>query len=237
MAELGALLGGILAELARARMIADQLTRELAEEYEQDPLLASMSVPRITMDEVNLTLRFAVDDVGEVPKAEPDPTALRERWQPTLPEKLRAHLGSTVPLDTAEEKALNDLLDNIGRRNLPAGAAREAIGGNVSKAASTAIQPITDGWNRLPPSLRRKLGNKSAFTKTLRSLVDDDLNRFLKRERTKAAIEAALASRVQVAVKRDELPSDPAQQQEIQLTLRGDDLDILLEQPRQEPQR
>ena len=51
MARLGSVLGALIAELVQARAIADRLTRDLVEEYESDPVLAAMNVPRVTIGE------------------------------------------------------------------------------------------------------------------------------------------------------------------------------------------
>lgn len=231
MAELGALLGGILAELARARQIADQLTRELVAEYEKDPVLASMSVPRVTMSEVNLTLRFTVDEVEAVPPAEPAPTVVREEWQPRLGEKLLAVLGREVDLDPDERKTLAALVAKTSGANIPPAVLKQAVQGKIEPAVNAVVKPVLAGWNRLPAGLRKKLGNKGAFTRAVSRVVEQDLTQYLKRQRSKAFVEAALASRVKVAVQRNELPPEPSQQQEIQLTLSESDLEIVLEKP------
>ncbi len=231
MAELGALLGGILAELARARQIADQLTRELVAEYEKDPVLASMSVPRVTMSEVNLTLRFTVDEVEAVPPAEPAPTMVREEWQPRLGEKLLAVLGREVDLDPDERKTLAALVAKTSGANIPPAVLKQAVQGKVGPAVDAVVKPVLASWNRLPVGLRKKLGNKGAFTRAVSRVVEQDLTQYLKRQRSKAFVEAALASRVKVAVQRNELPPEPSQQQEIQLTLSESDLEIVLENP------
>jgi hypothetical protein len=87
---LGIVLGGVLAEITRARAVADQLTRDLVEQYDRDPVLRSLSVPRVALDGVSLALRFRV---GEVQGAVPDPVtpaALAEDWSATL-------AGTVVP--------------------------------------------------------------------------------------------------------------------------------------------
>ena len=58
MAELGQLLGTLLASLAHARRIADEETTMIAEHYKDNPLLAGMSLPRVRVPE--MTLEFPV---------------------------------------------------------------------------------------------------------------------------------------------------------------------------------
>lgn len=56
MAKLSDVLGSLLADLAAARHCADQETVRLAKLYREDPILRTMSVPRIRMPEVIVEL-------------------------------------------------------------------------------------------------------------------------------------------------------------------------------------
>lgn len=233
MARLSSLVGGILAELARARAIADELTKELVEDYEKDPVLASMSVPRITMKEIGLTLRFTVDDVEEVPPAEPDPAAIRKEWPASFSRRIDRVVerlaGGADKLTEEERKQLKAVLARTASGQIPTQLLKEAVAGRVDRVAGAVAKPALDKWATLPPTLRKRLGNKAAFTKALTDVVARDLDGYLKKKRSRAFMEAALASSVKVAVQRDQLPSDPAQQQEIHLTLSGEDLEIVLD--------
>ncbi len=50
----------------------------------------------------------------------------------------------------------------------------------------------------------------------------------LKDASRRAALQAALASKVEVSIAKDQLPDDPARIQELTLTVRGEDLDLVL---------
>lgn len=66
MADLGEIMGALLASVAQARRIADEETASLAEYYRQNPLLEGMSLPRVRLPEVVLDLPVLVDDYREV---------------------------------------------------------------------------------------------------------------------------------------------------------------------------
>ena len=65
MADLGQLIGALLAGVAHARRIADEETAAIAEYYKDDPLLSSMSVPRVRIPELSLELPVLIMNYSE----------------------------------------------------------------------------------------------------------------------------------------------------------------------------
>lgn len=61
MAELQGVLGGILRDLTRGRAMGDLTSFEVAQMYRQNELLATFSIPRFRIDDVEIELRFALD--------------------------------------------------------------------------------------------------------------------------------------------------------------------------------
>lgn len=70
MADLGQLMGTLLASVAHARRIADEETTAIAEYYRSNPLLSGMSIPRIRIPELSLNLPVLITGYaeGEAPK-------------------------------------------------------------------------------------------------------------------------------------------------------------------------
>ena len=66
MAELNAIIGTVLRELAQARYMSDIYSRDLSRLYEKDPLLRMFPVPRAEVQEVELSLKFAISDIREI---------------------------------------------------------------------------------------------------------------------------------------------------------------------------
>lgn len=62
MADLGDLIGSLMVGLIRARRMADEQTAVLAEYYKTNPLLESLSVPRVRIPELTIDLPFVVED-------------------------------------------------------------------------------------------------------------------------------------------------------------------------------
>jgi hypothetical protein len=62
MADLGDLLGSLMAGVIRARRMADEQTAALAEYYKSVPLLEGLSVPRIRIPELTIDMPFLIDN-------------------------------------------------------------------------------------------------------------------------------------------------------------------------------
>lgn len=231
MARLGSVLGGILAELTRARVIADQLTKELVADYEADPVLSSLTVPRVTLSEANLTLRFAVEEIAEVEPPAVNPAEVAEEWQQRAASVVFRQVFDRLKLDRAERSSVTTTI--IREAGILAGRAsvadmREALRGNNANVLAATARPALEAWNKLPPVIRTKMGGKALFRRELSVALRTEFNAWMARRSSLESVRAALASKVSVAVTRGELPSDPEQIQEFQLTLRGEDLDLLL---------
>lgn len=97
MAKLGDVLGSILAEVSRARAVADSLTRDLAADYSNDPVLASLGVPRVALNEMTVTLRFVVDEVQEAPPVAVDGARFAQSFDASLSTSVIPRLIAEVP--------------------------------------------------------------------------------------------------------------------------------------------
>ena len=232
MARLGSVLGAILAELTRSRVAADELSRQLVSEYVEDPLLASMSVPRIVVDEAAITLRFAVSELQEAPERPVNPEALRRAWllhaRRVLPSVL-VHLD--VPPD--ERQAVWAAVTGAAGSAVgepPLRDVRAAVAGDTAGLAAATARPMVDAWQPLPRDIRSLLRGKAAFRRELERGMRDEFQVLLRRERELEGARAALASRVEVAVRPDELPDDPALVQEFRITVSGQDVDVLVKE-------
>lgn len=232
MPRLGSVLGSILAELARARVVADTLSRDLVDEYRADPILASLSVPRISIDRAELTLRFAVSDLTEVQPGEPVDREVADRWvrhvaSSVLPELLRAK-----GLEATEANATLERL--VGSReapsiDLPQDSIRDALRGDAAASARTTTDAVLSGWDGLPAATRKRLGTKAAFEAELRSRLTTESTPFIGRVGELEFVRAALASRMDIGIRSNDLSTQPEQIQELKLTLRGEDVSLIIE--------
>lgn len=237
MARLGSILGGILAELARARVIADHLTKDLVAEYEADTVLASLSVPRVNLLQADLTLRFTVDDVKEIPEPKPDASKLAVEWQGLAASKVFPQAFTPFKFNSKERTSIFKIIAGgtgsiIRRPN--ANAMNQALKGNFAPAVKVTNQLALSNWAKIPLAFRKRMVSKARFQTQLNKAVGRELAQFINSKKTIAFVQAALGSTINVAIQREKLGGDPLKQQEIHLTLRTEDVDILLKAPKEE---
>lgn len=110
MAKLNEYLGSIISSITNARVLSDIQSVKVAEEYSKHPLLKHFAIPRMRIENVELTIPVALEAFEE--KAEPVYEPIDNR-----------------AFNTA---AYNELLANIGVSKLPA----ELSHGVISRIAS-----------------------------------------------------------------------------------------------------
>lgn len=232
MPRLGSVVGSILAELVRARLAADELTRELVAEYQADPVLTSMSVPRLVVSEATLTLRFGVSDLEEVPTPPtPDPGTLRDVWVRHAESVVVPRLLDRVGVPSSERSSVLAAIKEAA--GTLAGAptvaeVRRAVGGDDAGTVTATGGPLVNAWGRLPAEFRSRIGTKTALRKELEQHITQEFRLFRDRQRELTFVQAALASNIQVAVVTDQLPEDPGLVQEFRITVQGQDLEVLV---------
>ena len=109
MANLGQLLGALLASLAHARRISDEETVAIAEYYKDHPLLEGMSVPRVRVSELTLELPMLVisHDEGTVPVLQDDEVIIQ-----AVMEELEQQLAKRPSVKNAQ-KFINRFRANL----------------------------------------------------------------------------------------------------------------------------
>lgn len=77
MPRLNEILGAIIADITSARQLADQRTLQLAKQYQSDPLLRHMPVPRLRLPEVTVDLPVVIERCQDpsAPAQSPPPFA------------------------------------------------------------------------------------------------------------------------------------------------------------------
>jgi hypothetical protein len=101
--NLGQVLGAVMADLTRARSLADQETLRIAQLYAQDPLLRDMPVPHIRLPEITLDMPILIQRLeGGRPSQAELPEPLVHRYiAPALEAGLRA-----TPVDLSDSPFL-----------------------------------------------------------------------------------------------------------------------------------
>ena len=225
MPELGAVIGGVLAEFVRSRVIADRLTADLVEQYESHPVLSSMAVPRVTIGEAEVTVRYVIEGVDIPPTKEPNFNQLKADLAPRLSRNLTAELMS----GSRGDPEMEDAVLKIAARVKPPTVAQlgKALDGDSGDAVKAMVTQAVKAFSELPPGVRRKLGTKTLFIKQVEQLLSKELTAALADVKRASDLESILASKINVSVKADELPDDTTRIQEITVTVRSEDLDMI----------
>jgi hypothetical protein len=229
--RLGEVLGGLLTDVVRARLAADALTADALDAYRADRVLASMSVPRVTVSDMTVRLRFLVSDVT-VPETRPvDLGRAQDRWnvvmrERVIPQLLRGREGDEAlredvqrlrePLETEPIVVDPDLLSR-------------AANDDVDPLADVTAAALLDRVRALSTAARRRLGTIAQLREELQRGVRPELALFIERLRQAQAVEQSLGSRLQVEVVSDLLQHTPAESlQQLEVTVSIADVEELL---------
>lgn len=225
MVRLGSVVGGILAELTQARVVADRLTRALVDEYDDDPILSGMSVPRVKLSEATVTVRYTIQDIDEHEPAKPDPVVVGTKWQTAATNKVIPSVLRKLHITGEDHQTL---VKTISVKPPSVSVTEHALQGNPAELVKATVESALEAWPNIPVELHHRLGGKVTFRAELKAAAVTELEAFLAREVRDALISSALASKVQVGVRTADLPIEPFRIQEIQLTVTGEELDLVV---------
>ncbi|WP_327722272.1 hypothetical protein OG381_48000 [Streptomyces sp. NBC_00490] len=220
MPKLGEVLGGLLTDVLRARLAADALTAQAVEAYREDPVLASFSVPRVTVADLTVRLRFLVTDVTVPEPVRPDRVRAGRLWNAVIRDRVLPLLSTAHP-DAGLEEVVRLLQDAVRKNPIPVGEAEldRAVGGDTTPLADATLAQVAERIGALPPAARDRLA-KIRWKDEIRQELARRAGPFAERVRQWAAAEQALRSRVEVEVSADRLQERPVETlQQLELTV------------------
>ncbi len=211
MSDLDEVLGAIVASVARARVLADEETIAIAEEYKDHPLLRGMSVPRVRLPDVTIELPVVVEgyDAREEGQSE-SPTTVKAAVSEALKSAMD-ELGVTMPRGMST--ALNKAFDGRLHGRVPkAVQAREVYGAAAEKALLEVVRDQRFG---------------KVFTKTQ---IDVLQSRLRQRARDSAVKVVPKEGKLQVNVATSAVrnEADPANVTRLRISLREEGLEWAL---------
>jgi hypothetical protein len=156
MAQLGELLTGMLTDVVRARMAADAVSARALAAYRADPVLASLSVPRVLLSDLTVKLSFAVVgvDVAERPdvpveNAQAEWAALvGARISPLVPRRPRpfpptpATKPEPIPFDRGPGSGAASPPEALPRVEVPLDAIRKVATGDLEPLIDATVKTI-----------------------------------------------------------------------------------------------
>jgi hypothetical protein len=229
--RLGEVLGGLLTDVVRARLAADALTADALDAYRADRVLASMSVPRVTVSDMTVRLRFLVSDVT-VPEPRPvDLGRTQDRWNVVMRERVIPQLLRGREGDEALREDVQRLREALETEPIVVDPdlLSRAVNDDVDPLADVTAAALLDRVRALSTAARRRLGTIAQLREELQRGVRPELALFIERLRQSQAVEQSLGSRLQVEVVSDLLQHTPAESlQQLEVTVSIADVEELL---------
>jgi hypothetical protein len=229
--RLGEVLGGLLTDVVRARLAADALTADALDAYRADRVLASMSVPRVTVSDMTVRLRFLVSDVT-VPEPRPvDLGRAQDGWNVVVRERVVPQLLRGREGDEALREDVQRLREAIETEPIVVDPdlLGRAVNGDLDPLADVTAAALLDRVRALSTAARRRLGTIAQLREELQRGVRRELALFIERLRQSQAVEQSLGSRLQVEVVSDLLQQAPAESlQQLEVTVSIADVEELL---------
>lgn len=149
MAELTDVLGAMLRDITRSRVISDLFSRDVGVEYSQDPILSVFPVPRLEIKQASIDLYFAVNEVGRKQAANPG-DVVREKAPVHA-----ATLAANVFHDAISENPQKDkLLSLLQEMHIDLQGQLTAV---VEKLLTSSSEEVSQALNNKPEPLRKKL--------------------------------------------------------------------------------
>jgi hypothetical protein len=224
VAQLGEVLGGMLTDVVQARMAADAVTAQALATYRADPVLASMSVPRVTISTLTVKLNFAVSGVA-TPEAGPVPVEVAgAQWASVMRERVVPLVQASAPTRTARSRGAGSRATAEPPGPAPIEVPPEAIAelaqGRVDPVVAATVERLVKlAGGEIAPELQERLASEVRREAVL--LADSLRQRIL--------AERALHSRLEVDIVADAVANTkPEALQSLEVTFSVEDIEHFL---------
>ncbi|MCG8506309.1 MAG: hypothetical protein MI755_17020, partial [Sphingomonadales bacterium] len=212
------------------RITADLVAREAWQSYRDDPVLSLFPVPRVTISDVNIRLRFAIAGQAGPDISKADLTNARNQWgqlvaREVLPEVYAKEPGQALDAGLVKQLRTVFLKETVGDDVL-----RVALLDNPSGLVADGVARIVAIKSKLPAASQRQLPNvrivRVRAERQLKTVADG----FLARTRKTLEADAAAKADLDVLVTERDLQEIPAERiHEITFTIASDD--VVVEDP------
>lgn len=229
MPKLGELLSGVLSDLTESRVMADAIARDFVEAYRKDPILSQVPVPRVTVKDVTLRLRFAVSDHQSAEPPKFDEAEASRMWR----KELTANVVTNVLREALADDPRRDQADDLAAEVLvPTGRVQfrvaDAMGGKTQHTVAASVDHVLTAFKKLPPDVRKRLPAAATLRKELTASVRSHLDDFAGKLKSIQDAKQAGKTRLDVLVRPADLKEIQENAiQEITLTLSLDDLTVV----------
>jgi hypothetical protein len=220
VAKLSDIVGGLLRDLSQSHAVADSHTRQILETYRKDPVLAQFPVPRITIRQATLRLKFLVKDQAP-PPPDDDPEEYRAIWAKTLREQIMPRVLDK--LDKLDNKAVvAALADRLSQPEVEAAVNFSRLLDETQRAAlqDETVSLLVGQFRALPKSVKRYLPQEEQILKVAAEVVATEIPDIQRAAKKLQEVRGAALSKIDVTVNAEDLRQAPESQiSEIELTV------------------
>jgi len=221
MPQLTEVLGTVLRDLARSRVVSDIFSRDVSLEYEQDPVLSAFPVPRVEVKQAAIQLRFAINAVE---RRASDVTETARAKAPAHAAELANKVYDALVLKNPERERLIKIIEEA-KLNLEARlpvAVRDAILLNLNDVRAalenhpdalvgvmqTAVMNLLNEHLPFKRALIKGI-NEQALAQDVQKMVGESVAAFVRDVTSSATPSGPESLSVDVAVSRGELADLP----------------------------
>jgi hypothetical protein len=237
MAKLSEILGGILKDISQSRIVADTLTKEYSEIYQKDPLLSHLPVPRVTIKDVTLKLKFAVDEHSKTEYGESVESEFGKQWKKELAEEVFPQIvHSSLNLKGTDFKITESARKAIEAERMPKFAIAAAFEGKPEYMIDSTVRLLTKSKRRLPWQLRKEMPRVAQLRPEVEKYVRRVVEKKIPEMRQFSAAHEISKMDMDILVKKSDLEKiQESTLQELTFTITTEDIKIF-EPPGTEPE-
>jgi len=202
-------------------LAADELTAEAVDAYRADPVLASLSVPRVTVSDMTVRLRFLVSGFAVPEPGAFDIARATEEWNVGVWDRVLTRLLRARGDDALRED-VELLRESLRSEPIIVGAdvLQAAAGGDTDPLVGLTVSAVLERVRALPPAARRRLGTLAQLREDLQREVTREAHVLTDRLGQRQAAEQVLRSRLEIEVEADKLQESRVESiQELDVTV------------------
>jgi hypothetical protein len=179
VAQLGEVLGGMLTDVVQARMAADAVSAQALATYRADPVLSSLSVPRVTISALTVKLNFAVSGITTPDRKLPPLADAAEEWNTLVRDRVAPLIERAAPpaRSRSRARAATPSAPASLRLDVPPEPLGDLAAGRVDPLVSATVERIVKLSSvDLPPEVQEQIASEVRreavlFADTLRQRI------------------------------------------------------------------
>ena len=226
MAKFSEIISGIVKDLVQVQMSGDIASMEVLSHYKNNEILKSLDIPRFTLGDINMKLKFAIAEQIEPEQTDTSVKYAETQWLNVINKDVIAGvIASDLRLTVIEKRNLQAIFDKVSlSRTIPDLDMKTALeGSTASKTVQESTKYILGVYEALPADVKKRLPDETAF----KTIVDEKVaNAFADRMpalKKAAAAKASLERDMEIIVEKAALENINTEQiHEISLNLTPD---------------